>query len=75
MPRYFFHSHVDTESIDQEGTVLADGHTARNHAVLVAGELLKGVGCRGWSGTQLRLWVTDEAGATVCTVSFIVEYG
>lgn len=74
MPRYFFHSQNGTEFIDSEGTVLVDSQAARNHAVIVAGELLKGAGCRGWSGTQLRLWVTDESGGTVCNVSLNVEY-
>ncbi|HZH10594.1 MAG TPA: hypothetical protein VEZ24_09495 [Microvirga sp.] len=74
MPRYFFHSQNKTEFIDKEGAVFANSQDARNHAVIVAGELLKGAGCLGWQGTQLRLWVTDETGATVCTVKFDVEY-
>lgn len=74
MPRYFFHTQNDSKFIDEDGTELPDFLAARNHAVIVAGELLKSVGCRGWSGTQLRLWVTDESGTTVCNVSVSVKY-
>jgi hypothetical protein len=41
----------------------------------VAGELLRDAGKKGWRGSEWRLQVTDLAGATVCTLNFLVEDG
>jgi hypothetical protein len=73
VPRYFFNVHDSAEIIDREGTVLADHDEARAQAVVAAGEMLKDYGAQFWNKAEWRLWVTDEAGATVCALRFAAE--
>ncbi|MFC1456483.1 DUF6894 family protein [Microvirga arabica] len=73
MARYFFHVHSDRDHIDNDGTDLPGPREARDHAVIVAGELLKGVSYSDWKGSEWRLRVTDENGAAVCTLRFSIE--
>jgi hypothetical protein len=75
MPRYFFHVHDSREIIDNEGVVLAGPGQARVQAVIASGEMLKEFGREFWNGTEWRMWVTDEAGATVCSLKFFAEMG
>jgi hypothetical protein len=75
MLRYFFHICDGEEALDRHGTVLASRDEARAHAITVAGELLREAGKKGWRGSEWRLQVTDLAGATVCTLNFLVEDG
>jgi hypothetical protein len=75
MLRYFFHICDGEEVLDGHGTVLASRDEARAHAITVAGELLRDAGKKGWRGSEWRLRVTDLAGATVYTLSFLVEDG
>ena len=73
MPRYFFHVHDSEEMLDREGTVLAGFDEARAEAIKTAGEMLRDAGRRFWDGAEWRMWVTDEAGATVCKLRFSAE--
>ena len=73
MPRYFFHV-VDSRDIpDAEGTVLPDPAEARSEALVTAGEILRDVGMKGWTGTEWRLRVEDEAGQKLFTVRLSID--
>jgi hypothetical protein len=70
VPRYFFHVHDSVDIIDQEGTEFPGLQEARGEAVVTAGEMLRDVGGRFWNSGEWRIWVTDEAGQTVCALKF-----
>ena len=69
MPRYFFSTEGDGSIPDEEGTVLPGPKEARDAAATLAGELLTGADGRFWGSPEWRLLVTDEGGATVCTLT------
>lgn len=71
MPRYFFHIRDGEEVLDEQGTVLANHVEARAHAITVAGELIRDAGRKFWGGTEWQLQVLDEAGAAICTLTFL----
>ena len=73
MPRYFFHVHDSVDMIDQDGTEFPNREEARAEAVVVAGEMLRDVGGKFWNSPDWRIWVTDEAGQTVCALNFSAE--
>ena len=73
MPRYFFHLRDGHEQLDHDGTVLSGPDEARKMAVINSGEILKESGAKFWTGTAWRLWVTDEAGDTLCALRFTAE--
>jgi hypothetical protein len=75
MPLYFFN--VDNgqgpsrpEPPDREGTDLASPQAAREEAIVLAGEMLRDLDGAFWRGGEWHLRVTDEEGATVCTLRF-----
>ena len=43
---------------------------ARAAAVRAAGEALRDLGGKFWRSPEWRIWVTDESGATLCTLTF-----
>ena len=69
MPCYFFNVKGDGSSPDKEGTVLANPEAARSVAVVAAGEMLRDDSGTFWNGPDWRMHVTDEQGATVCTLT------
>jgi hypothetical protein len=73
MPRYFFHVRHGKESIDRDGVELANDDQAKTLAVHTAAELLQDLGEGFWSAPEWRTWVTDESGATICTLRFTAE--
>ena len=73
MPRYFFNIRDGKEWIDDRGTVLPGITEARAHAITTAGEMLRDHGRAFWGGTEWRMWVTEEAGVTVCALRFSAE--
>lgn len=73
MPRYFFNFQDGHEVLDHDGVELRDVAEARAQAVVVSGEALKDHGAQFWTGEEWRMWVTDEAGATVCALRFTAE--
>jgi hypothetical protein len=73
MPRYFFNVSDGADLPDVEGIVLQDRAAARTQAITTAGEMLKERGCAFWHGTEWRMTVLDEAGATVCLLRFTAE--
>jgi hypothetical protein len=73
VPRYFFNVQDSAEMIDRAGTELAGPEEARAQAVVAAGEMLKDYGAQFWNEAEWRMWVTDEAGATVCALRFAAE--
>jgi hypothetical protein len=73
VPRYFFHVRDDRESIDTEGTVLSGLEEARVQAVTTSGEMLRDFSRQFWNEPEWRMWVTDETGATVCSLRFSAE--
>lgn len=70
MPRYVFtvEGSGDPEQ-DEDGIVLAGPAEARSALVTLAGELLKEADGGFWTGAAWRLRVTDEQGATVCSLT------
>jgi hypothetical protein len=70
VPRYFFHVHDSVDIIDKEGTEFPSLEEARGEAVVTAGEILREVGRKFWKSPEWRMWVTDEAGETVCAIKF-----
>src|SRR3954470_11372111 len=74
MQRYFFHVKDGKEIIDQVGTELAGDDEARDEAIVVSGEMLRGVGREFWNNGEWRLWVVDQAGRTVCALRFSAEH-
>jgi hypothetical protein len=70
MPRYFFNIHDSQNLPDNDGTVFPGPEAAREQAVILAGEVLKDLDGKFWNAREWRMVVTDEQGATVCTLTF-----
>lgn len=70
MPRYFFHVRDSGEFTDDDGTELAGLAEVRVQAVIAAGEAIKDLGERFWRTEEWHMRVTNEAGETVCQLSF-----
>jgi ATP/maltotriose-dependent transcriptional regulator MalT len=79
MPRYYFNLRDGRDSLDEEGSELADIHAARKKAVTLSGEVLRdGAGDSLWDGATWKLWVTDAPagkGKTFFTLSFSAVEG
>lgn len=80
MPLYVFNVHDGQSPLEQdppdiEGTLLADPEAARSAAVVFAGEQLKDLDGKVWSGSDWTLAVTDQEGATVCTLRVSGSWG
>ncbi len=75
MPRYFFNLEGLPNPDDEEGTDLTGPEQARAAAVTLAGEMLQDVDGAFWDGPEWRLHVTDDEGATVCTLSIMGTTG
>jgi hypothetical protein len=73
MPRYFFHIADGREILDREGTELADDAEARAQAVMLAGGMLRDIGCDFWNSGHWRLRVVNEAGRTVCALRLAAD--
>jgi hypothetical protein len=73
VPRYFFHVHDSADALDEVGTVLSGPSEAREDAVVASGEMLKDYGPRFWGHPDWKMWVTDEAGKTVCILTVKAE--
>lgn len=69
MPLYFFNIEGLPSPNDEDGTVMNGPEQARAAAVTLAGEMLKDIDGQFWGAPEWRLHVTDEQGATVCTLS------
>jgi hypothetical protein len=41
--------------------------------VVASGEMIRDYAHNFWTGEEWRMWVTDEAGATVCALRFAAE--
>src|SRR5215212_932431 len=66
MPRYFFHVVDGVETIDSEGTVLANVEEARAEAIVLSGAMLRDSGGKFWNNGQWQLRVVDATGNKVC---------
>ena len=73
MPRYFFHVTDGYSDRDDEGTELRDIYVAQDQAVKMAGEILRDMGSRFWSGTEWTLEVTDGSGKRLFILRVSVE--
>lgn len=73
MPRYFFHTHDGTPSIDTEGIDLGGADEARGEAVRIGYETLLKRGPRFWESGKWILRVSDEHGEIICTMTFAGE--
>jgi hypothetical protein len=75
MPLDFFNVHdgqhpLEQDPPDTDGTDLPGPEEARSAAVVLAAELLKDLDGKFWSGGDWTMEVTDEQGATVCSLRF-----
>jgi hypothetical protein len=68
MGRYFFHLHDGADMPDAEGTVLPGPKEAKAQAFATAGEIVRDK--TEESLDELRMTVVDEAGQTICTLTF-----
>jgi hypothetical protein len=75
VPRYFLHVRDSAEIIDDVGIELAGLSEARAMALAAAGEAVGELGPKFWTNPEWRMWVTDNTGATVCTLSFSAALG
>jgi hypothetical protein len=75
MPRYFFHVHDGTSTLDTEGTELFDIFQAQEEAIRLSGALLSELGGKFWDGEDWSLEVTDEAGRGLFTLRFSAKEG
>jgi hypothetical protein len=73
MPRYFFNFKDGSTFLDEDGIELAGLQEARAQAVVASGEMIRDYAHNFWTGEEWRMWVTDEAGATVCALRFAAE--
>ena len=72
MPRYYFNIYDGIAVLDQEGTELGNLDAARKEAMTVASGLLSSSSRREDLGEEWRLEVTNEAGALLFRMDFIV---
>ena len=70
MARYYFHYRDGVERMDHEGVDLAGITEARALAVSSSGEAIRDLGGKFWDHPEWLAWVTDESGATVCSLRF-----
>ena len=68
MPRYFFHYRDGIEHLDHEGVELAGIPEARDMALSSTAEAIRDLGAQFWEDPAWIAWVTDENGATVCSL-------
>ena len=69
MPLYFFNMPGGPDPDPDDGSDLKGPEEARSEAVTLAGEMLKKIDGQFWDRPEWRLHVTDEQGATVCTLT------
>src|SRR3954454_442763 len=70
MPRYFFHVIDGIETIDSEGTVLADVEEARAEAIVLSGAMLRDSGGKSWNNGGGQLRGIGGTGRKVCELTF-----
>jgi hypothetical protein len=75
MPRYFFHVHDGSSTLDAEGTELLDIFEAQEEAIRLSGALLGELGGKFWDGEDWSLEVTGEAGRVLFTLRFSATEG
>ncbi len=68
MPRYFFIIDDDHRAHDMVGLKLDGPEQALNEAVRAAGEALRDLDGRFWTGPEWTVRVTDEQGQTICEI-------
>jgi hypothetical protein len=69
MALFFFHvSENGAEILDHDGVEFPSLQEARAQAVVAAGEAIKDLGETFWRTEAWHMSVTDESGATVCTL-------
>ena len=73
MPRFFFNVRDHHDILDPEGVELSGPHEARAQAVVACGEMVRDLGPEFWDQPDWRMWVTDEAGKTVCALRVSAE--
>ena len=73
MPRYFFNVHDRKDLPDEEGIDLPGRNEAHRQAITTAGEMLREMDREFLAGDVWEMHVTDEAGATVCRLTFSAE--
>ena len=61
------------QEIDREGVVLPDLVAARARAVHFSGDGIKRFDEEIWNSPEWEVWVTDESGTTVCSLTVITK--
>jgi hypothetical protein len=65
VPAYFFHTDGHEEELDDQGTELSGIAEVRDQAIaMIAGMLNNGEGISLWTGSAMKLWVTDGPDGT-----------
>jgi len=71
MPRYFFNVRDGLDIPDHDGTELAGLDEARAAAVVAPAKAIRDLGPKFWHSREAwQMHVTDESGATICTLNF-----
>ena len=68
MARYYFNIKDGQTTLDTDGVELADMDAVRKQAVIATGTMLHDHGAEFWKDRDWQMWVTDEAGSTVCAL-------
>ena len=73
MPKFHFHVVDGQPIINGDPAEMRDAHEARVEAIRLSGALLQDHANKFWEHPEWRMWVTDEAGETVCSLRFSTE--
>lgn len=68
MPIYHFTVRDGTDRPDPEPFEMLDLATAKSHAAMLAGELLRDADGQFWKNSHWRIEVADEDGSTLCSI-------
>jgi hypothetical protein len=72
MPRFYFNLFPDGPDPDEDGSECSDIYVAQSHAVRMAGEIMRDLGRKYWSG-EWRLELTNAEGQKLFIVRFSAQ--
>jgi hypothetical protein len=72
MPRFYFNVFPNGPERDQDGSECLDIYVAQSNAVRMAGEIMRDLGRKNWSG-EWRLEMSDAQGQNLFIVRFSAE--
>lgn len=68
MPRYRFVIHREADPVETDLIEFRDLKTARDEAILTAGQMLKDLDGAFWENSSWQLDITDERGLTLSSI-------